>query len=143
MTTLGTVLAEQTVRSIQAIDLVLQQTQTMVVAGGADNPEKFREAAATEEIHSFLRERLKALPQANAITVIGADGALVNTSRTWPVQVIDLSGRDYFTWAQQDSGPRIFISTPEVGTSSGDRSFFLARRVEGAGGEFIGLILVS
>ena len=141
MTTLGTVLAEQTARSIQAIDLVLQQTQTMVVAGGADNPAQFREAAATEGIHSFLRERLKALPQANAITVIGADGALVNTSRTWPVQVIDLSGRDYFTWAQQDSGPRIFISAPEVGTSSGDRSFFLARRVEGAGGEFIGLIL--
>ena len=141
ITTLGTVLAEQTVRSIQAIDLVLQQTQTMVVAGGADNPEQFREAAATEEIHSFLRERLKALPQANAIAVVAADGALVNTSRTWPVQVIDLSGRDYFTWARQDRGPLIFISPPAIGTSSVDRSFFLARRVEGAGGEFIGLVL--
>ena len=35
MTTLGTVLAEQTARSIQAIDLVLQQTKAMVLAAGA------------------------------------------------------------------------------------------------------------
>ena len=48
MTTLGTVLAEQTGRSIQAIDLVLQQTQAMVHAAGADTAERFREVAATE-----------------------------------------------------------------------------------------------
>jgi two-component system cell cycle sensor histidine kinase PleC len=141
MTTLGTVLAEQTTRSLQAIDLVLQQTQAMVLAAGGDTPERFREAAASEEVHSFLRDRWKALPQADAIALVGADGKLVNTSRTWPAQAIDLSDRDYFKWAQQGNGKPIFISVPAISRSSGDWSFFLARRIDDASGEFIGLVL--
>jgi hypothetical protein len=38
MINLGVVLAEQTARSIQAADLVLQETKAMVLAAGADNP---------------------------------------------------------------------------------------------------------
>ncbi|MBV9686469.1 MAG: PAS domain S-box protein, partial [Alphaproteobacteria bacterium] len=140
-TTLGTVLAEQTARSIQAVDLVLQQTQAMLVAAGADTPERFREAAATQEVHSFLRDRWKALPQADAIALVGADGKLVNTSRNWPAQSIDLSDRDYVKWARQDNDAPIFISVPAVSRSSGDWSFFLARRIDGASGELIGLVL--
>ncbi|MBV9376435.1 MAG: hybrid sensor histidine kinase/response regulator, partial [Alphaproteobacteria bacterium] len=140
-TTLGTVLAEQTARSIQAVDLVLQQTQAMLIAAGADTPERFREAAATQEVHSFLRDRWQALPQADAIALVGADGKLVNTSRNWPAQSIDLSDRDYVKWAQQDNDAPIFISVPAVSRSSGDWSFFLARRIDGASGELIGLVL--
>ena len=65
----------------------------------------------------------------------------MNTSLAWPAPVIDLSDRDYFKWAQQDSGAPIFISIPAISRTSGDWSFFLARRIEGASGEFIGLVL--
>jgi hypothetical protein len=115
----------------------------MVRAAGIDNPEEFRNAMATEEVHLFLRERLKALAQANAIALVGADGKLVNTSRVWPVQAIDLSDRDYFSRLQPGSEPGVFISAPAISRSSGIWSFFLARRVDGPRGEPIGLVLCA
>src|SRR4029077_17167809 len=118
MTTFGVVLAEQTTRSMQALDLVLQQTQAMVLAAGIDDPGQFRHAMATEEVHLFLRERLKALPQADAIALVGPDGELVNSSRVWPVQAIDLSDRDYFSRLRSDSDAGVFISAPAISSST-------------------------
>ena len=141
MTTLGTVLAEQTARSIQAIDLVLQETRATVLAAGVESAEQFRHSMATEEVHSALRERLKALPQADAIALVGADGKLVNSSRVWPVQAIDLSDRDYFTRLRLASEPGVFISAPVISRNSGNWSFFVARRVSGPSGELVGLVL--
>jgi PAS domain S-box-containing protein len=141
MTTLGTVVAAQTERSIKAIDLVLQEMQAMVLAAGVESSEQFRHSMATEEMHSFLQERLKALPQVDAIALVGADGGLVNSSRLWPVQATDFSDRDYFRSLQRNNEPGPFISVPAISSSSGGWSFFLARRVNGLGGEFMGLIL--
>jgi len=143
MTTFGVVLAEQTTRSMQAIDLVLQQTQAMVLAAGIDDPGQFRHAMATEEVHLFLRERLKALPQADAIALVGPDGELVNSSRVWPVQAIDLSDRDYFSRLRSDSDAGVFISAPAISRSTGIWSFFLARRIDGPRGELMGLVLCA
>jgi two-component system cell cycle sensor histidine kinase PleC len=143
MTTLGTVLAEQTARSIQAIDLALQQTRAMVLAAGVDNPEQFRQAMATEEVRLFLRERLKALPQVDAIALVGADGEPVNSSGVWPVQAIDLSDRDYFRRLLSDNDPGVFISAPAISRSSGAWSFFLTRRIGGPQGELKGFVLCA
>jgi len=143
LATLGTVLAEQTARSFQAIDLVLQQTRAMVLAAGADDPEQFRHAMATEEVHLFLRERLKALPQVDPIALVAADGRLVNSSRVWPVQPIDLSDRDYFRRLLSNNDPGVFISAPAISRGSGAWSFFLTRRVGGPRGELTGFVLCA
>ena len=141
MTILGAVLAEQTARSVQAIEIVMQQTQAMVLAAGVDSPEHFLRAMATEEVHSFLRERLEALPQTDALLLVAADGKLVNSSGLWPVQAFELPDRDYLRRLPLGSGPGVFINAPAIGGSSGLWSFFLAHRVSGAGGERIGLVL--
>lgn len=141
MTALGTVLAEQTARSIQAVDLVMRQTTSMVLAAGVGSREQFGQATASEQVHYFLRERSDALPQIDAIALIAADGKLVNSSRVWPVQSIDLSDRDYFKRVQLDGGPGVFISAPEIDKASGVWSFYLARRINSANGEFVGLVL--
>src|SRR5580704_19245437 len=67
---LSVVLAEQTARTIQAVDLVVQQTQAMVQAKGVRAPEQFREQLATEEVHVYLVSRLKNLPQADALALV-------------------------------------------------------------------------
>jgi len=67
---LSVVLGEQTARSIQAIDLVLQEMQAKVVAAGIDNPDQFSRTMGSPAIHDFLRERVKNLPQARAIGTI-------------------------------------------------------------------------
>src|ERR1041384_6831219 len=81
---LSLVLGEQTARSIQAIDLVLQEMQAKVLAAGISNADAFRRQLGTKATHEFLLERLKNLPQARAIGLVSSDGWLVNGSRLLP-----------------------------------------------------------
>src|SRR5712692_1691570 len=102
---LGTVLAEQTARSMQAVDLVLKEVQAKAVAAGARGPQEFKRVMASEEIHRLLTTRQETLPQANAVGLVGADGMLVNSSRSWPVPILDLSDRDYFSYFRDHNDP--------------------------------------
>ena len=119
MSNLGVVLAEQTARSLQAVDLVLQEMRTMVLAAGDDSPEAFERTMATEDVHRFLADRLKLIPQANAVELVSADGRLVNSSRVWPAPVADLSDRDYYVQLRQRDGPGLYISAPVISPSHG------------------------
>ena len=93
-TNLGVVLAEQTARSIQAVDLVLQEVQAMVAAAGVDSPMQF-EPRWDRRDPSVSGRPAEVLPQADAIGLVGENGKLVNGSRSWPAPAVDLSDRDY------------------------------------------------
>src|SRR5712692_5596759 len=96
MTNLGMILAEQTARSFQAVDLVLQETRGMVLAAGVATADQFRRQMATEEVHKYLVARLHSLPQADVVTLIDDTGRIVNFSRNWPVPVIEAADRDFY-----------------------------------------------
>ena len=50
---LAVVLAEQTARTIQAVDLVVQETQGMILASGVTDADQFRLRMGTEEVPPF------------------------------------------------------------------------------------------
>jgi signal transduction histidine kinase len=137
---LGVVLAEQTARSMQAVDLVLQETTAMVLAAVVHSPEKFQRLMGTEEVHRFLVDRLKVLPQADAVGLVNADGKLINSSRFWPAPDFDVSDREYYKYLRQNDRPGIYISAPAFSRFTGARVFFLTQRIDGPNG-FLGLVL--
>jgi PAS domain S-box-containing protein len=141
MTNLGTVLAEQTARSMQAVDLVVKEVQAKVAAAGAVNPEEFKRVMGTEAIHRFLVSRQESLPQADSIGLIGPDGMLINGARNWPVPLIDLSDRDYFTHFRDHNDAGLFIGEPRPNRLTGAWTFFVGRRVNGPHGEFLGVLI--
>ena len=63
-TNLGFVLAEQTARSIQGVDLVLQAFRTQVLSSGVTTPAQFAAALGNQATGRRLRDRLSNLPQA-------------------------------------------------------------------------------
>src|SRR5437762_1581836 len=126
---LSVVLGEQTARSIQAIDLVLQEMQAKVSGPGISQPDQFKRAMGTEAIHGFLLERVKNLPQARAIGLVGPDGRLVNGSRFWPIPQVDLSDREYYQHFREHDDPSLLITSPARDLVSGRWTFFLARPV--------------
>ncbi|MGH7125563.1 MAG: hypothetical protein ACREFI_14405, partial [Stellaceae bacterium] len=69
---LGIVLSEQTSRSMQAIDLTLQDIQGRIASAGISSEQQFRDELGTEEIHRLLVDRLGHLPQAEALTLVDA-----------------------------------------------------------------------
>ncbi len=58
-TNLGIVLAEETSRSMQSVDLVLGEATQRIAHSGAATPEEFRREMASEATHDFLVNRLQ------------------------------------------------------------------------------------
>jgi signal transduction histidine kinase/DNA-binding response OmpR family regulator/HPt (histidine-containing phosphotransfer) domain-containing protein len=138
MANLGVVLREQTTRSFQAVDLVVQETREKVLAAGVETPDQFNRLMATEGIHDFLRERIKNLPQADSVALVSAEGRIVNFSRFWPVPSTDVSDRSYYPYLRDHDDPGVFISEPVKSHTSGAWTIYLVRRVNGPHGEFLG-----
>jgi PAS domain S-box-containing protein len=143
ITNLGIILAEQMAQSLKAVDLLLQETRGMVLAAGIDTPEEFERTMATEDVHRFLADRLKLVPQVDDVGLVEADGKLINSSRGWPARDLDLSDRDYFSYLQQHDNPELYISAPAISRTTGAWSFFLARRIDGPGHVLLGLAVTA
>jgi PAS domain S-box-containing protein len=138
---LAVTLAAHTARTVQAIDLVLREAQSVVERTGVADSEQFRQRMATEEVHRLLLDQLHTLPQADAISLTDSTGKIVNFSRTWPVPVIDTSDRDFYShWREHNDG-RLFIGVPVVNKVTGAWVLTLTRRINGPQGEFLGIVL--
>lgn len=138
---LGIAIGEQTARSIQAVDIMVETVRTAIVDAHIDTPERFKAELGGLPLHEDLRNRDKTLPQADAFTVIAADGKLVNFSRQWPIPPTDLSDRDYYLYLRDHNETGAFISRPVQNRGNGQWTVYLVRRVNGPSGEFLGLVL--
>ena len=138
MSRLSLVLAQQTARSIQAVDLVLQETQARVLAAGIDNAEQFKRQMGTEAAHQFFAQRMQSLPQSSGLGLIAGDGTLLTSSKEWPAPAANFRDRDYYVYLREHDAAGIFISSPAI-SLSGAWTFFLSRRLDGPHGEFFGI----
>lgn len=136
---LGVVLAEQTSRYVQVIDLVLEEVQWRVANLGIRTPDQLARSFGTEATHNFLRERLRNLPQANAFFLVRPDGHQLITSRAQSPADLDLSDRDYYRHFVEHDDPSPFISAPVQSRVVGTPAVFIARRINGPDHSFLGL----
>ena len=94
-------------------------------------------------MHDFIRSRADRLPQVDNIALVGADGIRVNYSIGWPAPPGDMSDREYFHHFATENDRGVFISEPVVNRATYVWSVYMARRVNGPQGQFLGLILAS
>ena len=137
---LGMVLAEQTSRYVQVVDLLLRELQSRSHSLQIQTPDEFIQALGGEDTHGFLRERMINLPQANALVIVDADGRLLNTSREWPAQRVDVSGGDVYAHFRSSGADELFISLPVRSRVTGNWTVYLARRISGPDGVLLGIV---
>ncbi len=140
LTNLGVVLAEQTSRTIQSVDLVLREVQSRTATLGVRSPDQFRMQMSGTSAHEFLVSRLRNLPQADAIAVLDADGKLLDWTRDGLVPQTDFSDRDYFRYLSTHNDADSFISEPAHGRFTDKWLMFIARRINAPDGEFLGVV---
>ena len=138
---LAVVLAAETARSFQAVDLVLQEVQQFARTPAAAGGNQFERWAATEEVHNFLVDRLKNLPQADAVSLIDEAGRIVNFTRSWPTPAIDTSDRDFYAYWRDHDDARPFVGAPVINKVTGAWVLTITRRIDGPHGEFRGIVL--
>ena len=143
MNSLGVVLAEQTSRYVQVLDLVLRDVQTKVASFNVADPADFQRQLSTPAFHGYLAERLNNVPQADAVVLFDANGLVVNWSRLKPVARLSATDRDYYQHFKEHDDPGLFIGSLSKGRATGNLSLFFVRRINGAGGQFLGLALAT
>jgi signal transduction histidine kinase/DNA-binding response OmpR family regulator len=136
-------LAGQAERSFQSIGLILQNINDYMTTQGVFDSPSYEAAMSGEETHTFLKGRLAGLPQLDAITMINAQGKLINFSRYWPIPDVNISDRDYYIALRDSPDLSTFVSKPVQNRGTGTWNIYIARRVNGLNGEFAGLILAA
>jgi diguanylate cyclase (GGDEF)-like protein/PAS domain S-box-containing protein len=140
---LATVLAEQTARAVQAIDIAMSEIAERVSEKSELPDEDYNASVRSKLTHEYLVERLARLPQTEVIALIDKDGRTVNASRGWPVAPINLSDRDYFIETRDRPNSILYVSSVLQNRVSGQPNIFFAKRINGPDGEFLGLVLAA
>ncbi len=138
---LAAVLAEDTSRYLRVVDLVLRDVQSDVIAHTISSPEEFRGTLGDAATNQALRDIARELPQASAISLFDASGQLVNFSRTWPAADINVADRDYFQYLRDHDVPLPFLSHVVRNRYNGALTLYMARRIDGPGGTFLGIVV--
>jgi diguanylate cyclase (GGDEF)-like protein len=139
----ATVLAEQTARSVQSMDLVLSDLQDKLRALGVTTPESLQSIGASKEVYDILVDRLQRLSQATVLTLTDSTGQIVGTTRSWPPPRINLADRDYFIHAKGNRDRNLFVSAPVSSRATEIPTIYWSRRLDGPNGEFLGVILAG
>ena len=126
-------LAEHGQKVVETTDLVL--ARVLDRTSGMD----WASIQSSQDLHDFIAQMRKELPQLESIYLIAPDGHTVANSRTFPLDKLpDVSDRDYYKHALEGH-PGTYISAPYRSRFDG-RMTFAATRARLREGKFDGLV---
>jgi signal transduction histidine kinase/CheY-like chemotaxis protein len=143
LSNLSLVIAEQTAQEITSGYLVLESIAESVQAAGVSNDQALREQMGTAAAFQRMRDKAAGLPQVEVLTIVAANGDVVNFTHAHPAPPINLADRDYFQAHLENPKLGVFVSAPVRNRSNQAWTFFLSRRLTGPQGQFLGLALVG
>jgi diguanylate cyclase (GGDEF)-like protein len=139
--TTAAVLAEQSNAAFQSLELVQTSVIERIQALGITSSEQYEQRMSDHSTHLLLKDKIVSLPHVDALNLINADGKLFNYSRLWPVGALNIADREFFKALKSDPQRTIVVSEPVRNRTTGTWTIYIARKVVGPGGEFIGLVL--
>jgi diguanylate cyclase (GGDEF)-like protein len=138
---LSLILAEQAERSFESVDLVISNVAEKVASEGVTDGASFNQKMAGYDVYLLLREKITGIPQLAAVNLISRDGEMINSSRSWPIAVVHIGDRDFFQALKADPNLKTYVTEPVQNRATGSWTIYLARRITGPDGEFLGLVL--
>jgi diguanylate cyclase (GGDEF)-like protein len=135
------ILAEQIDRTFQAVDLIQSSVIEKIQSLGISSSEDYARRMSGQDVHLMLKASTSGVVQAYAISLINADGQLLNFSRFWPTPDLSVADREFFLALKSDPRMTSFVSLPGHNRTNGAWTLFLARKVTAANGDFLGLVL--
>jgi diguanylate cyclase (GGDEF)-like protein/PAS domain S-box-containing protein len=134
------VLAEHTDRAFQALDLVQTSLIDRMQTLGISSIDDYERQMSSHDVHLMLKDKIASLPQVAAVILINSDGKVLNFSRSWPIPAISVADREHFKAFQSDAQLTSYVSKPERSRGTGIWTIYLARKLIGPGGEFLGVV---
>jgi diguanylate cyclase (GGDEF)-like protein len=140
---LARVFADQTGRSVQAIDLILRDLQDSVAEKQGSTIETFGRVVGSDVVHRELKEKIARLPNVDAFLIVDFHGRLANASRANPNIGLDLSDREYFRHFSTRDDRGLLVSVPTQNRTTGAWTTYFSRRISSPRGDFLGLVIAA
>jgi PAS domain S-box-containing protein len=135
---LSQILAEQTTRSFQSVDLAID-----LALDRLQQAKKLGVGIEDIAIHSMLRSRIEGMPQLRSIFITDSSGKITNSALSHPAPNFSVADRDYFTALKNQPALDRYVSTPVSNRVDNKRTVFISRRIRSASGELVGVIVAS
>ena len=116
-------------------DLVAQ-----VRLAGTTSSDDFKREMATYQMHLKIMAKVSGSSDVAGVGVYDADGALINSSETWPVPSVNIADRTYFKDLKAGSLEMPYQIELVHSRVSGGMATIVARKMTGPKGEFLGVI---
>ena len=117
LSSLDIVLAEQTERSLDEVDLTLKDTLSLLLQQrGAVSAQTIRAIYGGHAAAQLLRAEAGGIPQLISISIFDARGGMVNSSEPNAPANLDISFRKYFQRARDNRTPTVTLKTDEAAT---------------------------
>lgn len=134
-------LVQETEHALQSVDLVLINVVEKLNADNLTTARQFATRESDRATFDMLKSRIIGIPQLTVVSLIGAEGQLVNYSRGFPPAEFSVADRDYFEHLKDIRSDQAFISEPVQNRATGEWTIYLARRVTSTSGRFLGLVI--
>lgn len=131
-------LMEQTEKSLNSADLVLQGVQERLAS-----PFGRQFALDSRMVQLLLNARVSGLKNIASIFLVDAEGNLVNSSRDPNIPSISLADRDYYKVFALGRPDFVFVDKPLRNRLDNTWTLYLSRRLTGPNGRFAGVVVAS
>ena len=137
------VLAEETARSFQSVDVMLAEIQQDVADMKIATPQALRVKLADEATHRYLELERSNLPQVESLSINDAAGQLLNSSRVWPPPELDNSRSEHIIASRNPANTALLIGSPIRSASSGAWTLYIARALRARDGTYLGAVTAA
>jgi signal transduction histidine kinase/CheY-like chemotaxis protein len=137
------VLAEETARSFQTVDVMLAEIQQDIAETGIATPDAFRARFTGRDTHAYLMAAASNLPQIEALGLNDAAGTMLNSSRVWPVLPLDNSRSDHVVRSRDPANTALIIGGPVRSASAGVWTLYVARALRASDGTYLGTVTAA
>ncbi|MBT8614523.1 hypothetical protein G6652_07050 [Polynucleobacter paneuropaeus] len=137
------ILSAHTTQTIYSANTALQSLDEIEKFSEITTEKEFIHFASQKQQYNLLLDKVKSNPILDVATFVDNNGKVLNFTRSFPPPDINLADRDYFQWLSKHDDSATYFSLPVRNKGTGKWVFYLAKRVNGARHEFLGLILVG
>ena len=141
LTATAYIIAEHLEGTFQSVELVQRSVIERMQSFGVTSSDDLDRLMSGFDTHLMLKDMVSGVPQVDALALVDPAGRLVATSRGWPMLNASQATREYFQALTADANLTLFLSEPARSLRTGIWTTYLARRLVGPGGEYIGMIV--
>ncbi|MDR3464038.1 MAG: EAL domain-containing protein [Beijerinckiaceae bacterium] len=140
---LALALSQATERGFESAEVIQNSMIDRMRTAGVTSSADLARLMKTSEIHDLMKEKISNVPIVDALAIVDANGKLVNYSRSWPIPDVTINDREYFKIFVGNRGLDTFIGEPVRNRGNGVWTIYLAKRINGPDGGFVGLVLAA